>query len=301
MFLSQPRRVIPAMPPLIRQLSNARSRYFLTSSGLNLEYRQKGDPFAETIVLVHGMATDCRIFLPNIDPLAESYQVIAISLRGHGLSDKPKEINQDSFSLDLLVRDIIELTWSLGIQSFHFAGHGLGAIIGYELMRRDPGSLLSLTTMAAPAAAEGAKGALKLMQKATGFSSRMLSNHKKTAEAVAKMCSTNEEVVAYLKDEVFYATNWEIGKLLKPHHTGINYLPFLQENAEIPVLFLMGMDPVVEKLLGSYRAMGTTLSALEPYSHIQVQTIGNTGYFPNLDSPKEFHQILTRFVGASAF
>jgi len=295
MFLSQPRRVIPVMPPLIRQLSNARSRYFLTSSGLNLEYRQKGDPFAETIVMLHGMGTDCRIFLPNIDPLAESYQVIAVSLRGHGLSDKPKEHNSESFTLDLLVRDLIELTWSLGIQSFHFAGHGLGAVIGYELLRRDPGSLLSIASMAAPAASEGAKGAIKLLQKATGFSSRVMGNHKKTSAAVAKMCSTNQEVIAYLKDEVFYATNWEISKLLKPHHTGVNYLPVLKENNSIPVLFLMGMDPAVEKILGSYRAMGATLSALEPFDHVQVQTIGSTGYFPNLDSPKEFHQVLSNF------
>lgn len=299
MFLSQPRRVMSAIPPLIRQLSNARSRYFLTSSGLNLEYRQKGDPFAETIVLLHGMGTDCRIFLPNIDPLAESYQVLAVSLRGHGLSDKPKEIGQDSFTLDLLVRDLIELTWSLGIQSFHFVGHGLGAVIGYELLRRDPGSLLSLAAMGAPATSEGAKGAIKLLQKATGFSSRIMGNHKKTSEAVARMCSTDQEVIDYLKDEVFYATNWEIAKLLKPHHAGVNYLPILQEAAEIPVLFLMGMDPGIEKLLGSYRAMGSTLSALDPFEHIQVQTIGSTGYFPNLDSPKEFHQVLMTFVGAS--
>lgn len=296
MFLSQPRSVTSIMPPLIRQLSNARSRYFLTSSGLNLEYRQKGDPFAETIVMLHGMGTDCRIFLPNIDPLAESYQIIAVSLRGHGLSDKPKEINSESFAMDLLVRDLIELTWSLGIQSFHFVGHGLGAMIGYELLRRDPGSLLSISAMAAPAAKEGAKGATKLLQKATGFSSRLLGNHKKTSEAVAKMCSTNEEVIAYLKDEVFYATNWEIGKLLKPHHTGVNYLPILQENEEIPIQFLMGMDPSVEKMLGSYRAMGSSLTALAAYEHIQVQTIGNTGYFPNLDSPGEFHQVLTSFI-----
>lgn len=300
MFLSQPRSVIPAMPPLIRQLSNARSRYFLTSSGLNLEYRQKGDPFAETIVMLHGMGTDCRIFLPNIDPLAESFQVIAVSIRGHGLSDKPKTLNPDSFTLDLLVRDLIELTWSLGIQSFHLVGHGLGAMLGYELLRRDPGSLLSITAMAAPAATEGAKGAIKLLQKATGFSSRLLGNHKKTSEAVAKMCSTNEEVIAYLKDEVFYATNWEIGKLLKPHHTGVNYLSILQENEEIPVLFLMGMDPAVEKLLGSYRAMGSSLLALEAFKHIQVQTIGNTGYFPNLDSPREFHQVLSSFINIAS-
>lgn len=296
MFITQPRRAHSSMPPLIRQLSNARSRYFLTSSGLNLEYRQKGDPFAETIVMLHGLGTDCRIFLPNIDRLAETHQVIAVSMRGHGLSDKPKEITQESFTVDLLVRDLIELTWSLGIQSFHFVGHGLGALIGYELIRRDPGSLLSLTAMAAPAASGGAKGAIKLLQKATGFSSRILGNHKKTSEAVAKMCSTNPEVIAYLKDEVFYASNWSIAKLLKDHHSGVNYLPILKEHTRIPIQFLMGLDPAIEKVLGAYRAMGSTLSALELFDHIEVQTIENTGYFPNLDAPQEFHQMIKRFV-----
>ena len=288
------------MPPLIRQLSNARSRYFLTSSGLNLEYRQKGDPFAETIVMLHGLGTDCRIFLPNIDPLAEYYQVVVVSLRGHGLSDKPKVLDQESFSLDLLVRDLIELTWSLGIQSFQMIGHGLGAIVGYELMNRDPGSVDSLICIASPATPEGGKSALKVLQKATGFSSRF-GNHKKTAESIAKMCSTNIETIAFLKDEVFYATDWEIAKLMKDHLQAPDYVQTIRDNPAIPVCFLAGLDQGVEKSLGNYKSLARTVAELKEYEHTQIIPMEGLGYFPNLDDPARFHQtILDTLRGSSS-
>ncbi len=284
------------MPPLIRQLSNARSRYFLTSSGINLEYRQKGDPFAETIVMLHGAASDCRIFLPNIDPLAESYQVIATSLRGHGLSDKPRGLEPEAFSMDILVRDLIELTWSLGIQAFHLVGHGLGAVIGYELMARDPGSLLSITSMAAPVGKDGLKGSVKLIQKATGLSTRILGNHKKQAEAAARMCSNQQEVIAFLRDEVFYGTEWNVVKHLRPHHSGTDHLDLIQEHTEIPILFLMGHQAQIEKSMGGYRAMQQSLVNLKDCDHVHTASVDQAGYFPNLDQPAEFHQILSHFL-----
>lgn len=295
MFAQLSTRSTPSMPPLIRQLSNARSRYFLTSSGLNLEYRQKGDPFAETIVMLHGLGSDCRIFLPNIDPLAESYQVVVVSLRGHGLSDKPKSLDQESFSLDLLVRDLIELTWSLGIQSFHLVGHGLGAVIGYELMNRDPGSLDSMISIESPATPEGGRSALKILQKATGFSSRF-GNHKKTAESIAKMCSTNMETIAFLKDEVFYATDWEIAKLIKDHLQAPDYIEIIRDNPAIPVSFISGLDPSVEKTLGNYKSMARTVAELKEYEHASIITMEDLGYFPNLDSPARFHETIQEIL-----
>ncbi len=283
------------MRPLIRQLSNARSRYFLTSSGLNLEYRQKGDPLAEAIVMIHGAGTDCRIFLPNIDPLAEQYQVIAISLRGHGLSDKPRSLTPEDFSMELLVRDVIELTWSLGIQSFHLVGHGLGAVIGYELLERDPGSLLSMVVMAAPATESGLKGALKILQKTNGLAGK-LANHKKKAEMAAKLCSSNEQVISYLRDEVFYATDWEIARLLRPLHEGKDYTQLIQATGQVPIAFFQGQEDSVEKNLGSRMAMQATWQALESQQHVSQLILEGAGYFPNLDQPDQFAREVLRVV-----
>ena len=285
------------MRPLIRQLSNARSRYFLTSSGLNLEYRQKGDPLAEAIVMIHGAGTDCRIFLPNIDPLSEKHQVIAVSLRGHGLSDKPRSLTPEVFAMELLVRDVIELTWSLGIQSFHLVGHGLGALIGYELLERDPGSLLSMVVMAAPATASGLKGALKIMQKTTGLAGK-LANHKKKAEMAARMCSGEEQVISYLRDEVFYAANWEILRLLRPLHEGKDYTSLIAETKQVPVVFFQGQDDSVEKNLGSRAAMQATWQALENKEHVHQLVMEGAGYFPNLDQPEQFAKEVLRVVSA---
>ncbi len=285
------------MQLLIRQLSNARSRYFLTYSGVNLEYRQKGEHGAETIVMLHGAGTDCRIFLPNIDPLAEEYQVLAVSLRGHGLSDKPKEILPESFTKEVLMRDLIELTWSLGIQQFHFLGHGLGGLIGYELLRHDPNSLLSLATIAAPASSQGLQGAIKLLSKMTSTSSNLFFNHKRKAESAAKMCSTNAEVIAFLKDEVFYATAWDLANQFKREHKGENYLELLK-NSPCPVLLLEGKNDPIEKRIGYQKAMKTTFEYLRDAAQVVIVKMEDAGYFPQLDQPQRFHELYSSFLSA---
>ena len=284
------------MTPLIRQLSNVNSRYFLSSEGMNIEYRRKGNPEEDTIVLVHGMGMDCRTFLANIDQLSEHYQIIAVSLRGHGLSDKPKPLNAESLSIEKLLTDVVELTWSLGIQSFHWVGHSLGGVLGYELLQRDEMSLLSLTTIGAPANKDGVRSLQRFAKKYTGITSK-LKNRKKLAEDAARFVSNKEQSISYLKDEIFYGTNWEIVNLMKDQLSDLDYSEVLQ-NAFIPIMVIGAEHDFATHIKGGKKNFQRTVQLISENGSSQSHLMEDAGHLPQIDRPSVFNRILLDFLAS---
>ena len=62
------------------------------------------------IVLVHGLASNCRLWDGAARHLAAlGHDVIALDLRGHGLSDKP----DDGYSLQSVARDVVDVVDAL--------------------------------------------------------------------------------------------------------------------------------------------------------------------------------------------
>ena len=57
--------------------------------GLNLFYREAGDPARPTIVLLHGFPSSSHMFRNLIPKLAVKYHVIAPDYPGYGYSDQP--------------------------------------------------------------------------------------------------------------------------------------------------------------------------------------------------------------------
>ena len=282
------------MIPLIRQLSNVSSRYFLSSEGMNIEYRRKGNPDADTIVFIHGLGMDCRTFLANIDQLAEHYQVIAVSLRGHGLSDKPNPLTAESFSFEKLIKDVVELTWSLGIQAFHLVGHSLGGLLGYELLSIDEMSLLSLTTIGTPIHKEGIRTLQRFGKRYTGVTSK-LKNRKKLAEEAARFVSSNEQSISFLKDEIFYGTNWEVVNLLKGHLARVDYTDVIRA-AYIPILFIGAEHDFATQAIGGTKNFQRMVAAISENSSATHELISQAGHLPQIDQPAAFNRILLDFL-----
>lgn len=282
------------MKPLIRQLSNAKSHYFLGSRGVNYEYRIKGDPSHDAIVMLHNLGMDCRVFLPNIDALAEDFLVVVISFRGHGLSDKPKSANSESYGLAALVQDVIELTWNLEIQNFHLVGHGMGAIVGYEILKQDPDSLLSLTSISAPVSNGALKELHKFSGKVNGFTSRLL-KQKQLAGIAAKFVSDNDETISYVRDEIFYGTDFKILKHFKNLIDEANYVEVLRES-RLPILIIEGESDFVTEGKNGKKAIQDMLELISDNYPVGHEIIPNTGHIPSLDNPEAFNRILGNFV-----
>lgn len=116
----------------------------LVSNGdIDIHYQTVGH--GPALVMAHG-TSDSALGLRDlgyIAKLGDEYLVVALDLRGHGLSDKPHE--PDDYELEDLVSDVVAVLDDLGIDRAHFLGYSLGGWIGIGMARYAPERLASLT------------------------------------------------------------------------------------------------------------------------------------------------------------
>ena len=87
------------------------------------------------VVCVHGLTANCRCWDVVAAGLAPAHQVLAVDLRGRGLSDKPA----GGYSVQQHVRDIAFLLDDLGLEKIVLMGHSLGAYISISFAAQHPG------------------------------------------------------------------------------------------------------------------------------------------------------------------
>jgi pimeloyl-ACP methyl ester carboxylesterase len=125
--------------------AGAQDRFF-DSAGARLRYVEQGA--GAPVVLLHGFTADIERAWMQTDvmpKLARDYRVIALDLRGHGRSDKPR----DARAYEGLALDVIRLLDHLGIERAHAVGYSLGGIILARLLATHEERFLSVTLAAA--------------------------------------------------------------------------------------------------------------------------------------------------------
>src|SRR6202521_3125551 len=127
-----PGEMFPAGDPAYR-VSFARLR-----SGLKVRAVERGDPKSPPVVLVHGWGCSVYVFRHNMPALADGgFRVIAVDLKGHGLSDKP--VAADEYTIDSLVEHLRDILDALELERPALAGHSLGGSLIYHFASRYPG------------------------------------------------------------------------------------------------------------------------------------------------------------------
>jgi len=116
---------------------------FFDSAGVQFFYVDEGPRDADPVILVHGFAAngDLNWRAPGIvDALKDSYRVITVDNRGHGLSGKPHDPQQYGIEM---VNDIVRLMDHLKIEKAHLVGYSMGAFITLKFITTHPERLLS--------------------------------------------------------------------------------------------------------------------------------------------------------------
>lgn len=103
----------------------------------------------ETIILVHGLASNAGFWRYVIPELSKHYRVIAVDLPGYGKSSKEPY----SFTLSFYAEQIKRLADHLGVKKFVYAGHSMGGQIGLIFALKYP-QMLDKLVLAAPAGVE---------------------------------------------------------------------------------------------------------------------------------------------------
>lgn len=102
----------------------------MTESGGGLLHWQAMGPLeAPAIVLLHSIGTDLSIYETVAPLLAGSMRVIAMDLRGHGLS----EASEGEYTLGLLAMDVLAVMDDAGIDRAVICGTSLGGMVAMDL------------------------------------------------------------------------------------------------------------------------------------------------------------------------
>jgi pimeloyl-ACP methyl ester carboxylesterase len=122
--------------------------------GLQVFYREAGDPDAPTVLLLHGFPSSSHMFRNLIPILSQRYHVVAPDYPGFGFSDLPSSSDfRPSFAA---YADIVEkLTKLLRIERYALYIQDYGAPVGLRLALLHPERVTALIVQNGNAYAEG--------------------------------------------------------------------------------------------------------------------------------------------------
>jgi pimeloyl-ACP methyl ester carboxylesterase len=92
------------------------------------------------ILCIHGLTANCRCWDRAVEGLTPEYPVMAMDLRGRGLSDKPPA----GYSIEHHVSDVYSVVEDEGLGGIFLMGHSLGAYVSLAFAARYPGRVRRL-------------------------------------------------------------------------------------------------------------------------------------------------------------
>jgi pimeloyl-ACP methyl ester carboxylesterase len=127
--------------------------------GVNLFYRQAGNPQKPALVLLHGFPTSSHMFRDLIPDLEKDFYVIAPDYPGYGNSDAPSP-SEFSYTFDRLAGIITKLIDQLGLKTFTLYLQDFGGPVGFRIAAQNPERITGLIIQNANAYMEGISEAM---------------------------------------------------------------------------------------------------------------------------------------------
>jgi pimeloyl-ACP methyl ester carboxylesterase len=115
---------------------------FLEREGVRLAFRQLGRG-GQALLFIHGYTCDHGFFAPQVEYFGRGQRVLAVDLRGHGQSAKPRQ----DYTLAGLAEDCAWLCRQLGLERVVAVGHSMGGGVALELAGRHPGLVAGLAAL----------------------------------------------------------------------------------------------------------------------------------------------------------
>lgn len=255
----------------------------LETRQLLLEYGEAGQARLgqAPILWVHGLGAQWRQFELQLQHFGATHWCLAPSLRGHGAT--VQQAAATAMDLSVLADDLLAFLEALHVPQVHYVGNSMGGNLGFELLRRAPERLLSLTTFGTtarlhqPAWLVGLlKGLYRILP--PSWIARLSSASGQTSEAKATIY------------ELLKSVRRETVLQLMPELAQLDYLEVLSAST-VPWLLVQGaadrdINRVLDETLGVHGRGGL---------HQLVQLDG-AGHFANLDQPIAFNQAVADFL-----
>jgi pimeloyl-ACP methyl ester carboxylesterase len=125
-----------------------------TVDGLNVFYREAGEPGSPALLLLHGFPTSSHMFRGLMPALADRYRVVAPDLPGFGFTDAPDRTDF-AYSFERLSQVIDRFTEVIGLARYAIYVFDYGAPVGFRLALRHPERVTAIVSQNGNAYLEG--------------------------------------------------------------------------------------------------------------------------------------------------
>jgi pimeloyl-ACP methyl ester carboxylesterase len=130
--------------------------------GLNIFYREAGDPSKPTILLLHGFPSSSHMYRNLINDLSFGYHLIAPDFPGFGESSQPATTAYN-YSFDQLSKTIDQFIDQLQIKKLSLYVQDYGGPVGFRIAARRPALIQALIVQNANAYNEGLGAAVRTL------------------------------------------------------------------------------------------------------------------------------------------
>ncbi|WP_236657324.1 alpha/beta fold hydrolase [Acidisarcina polymorpha] len=122
--------------------------------GVNIFYREAGDPSRPTIVLLHGFPSSSHMFRDLIPELSGHYHIIAADMPGFGYSDQPPAERFD-YTFDHIADVMDHFLDAVSVKKYSIYIQDYGSPIGFRLFLKHPDRIQAMVTQNGNAYEEG--------------------------------------------------------------------------------------------------------------------------------------------------
>lgn len=256
---------------------------FLKIKDYQLEYHLTGTDHSETILFLHGLGANRSQFEAQHYFFSKKYQVLSISLCGHGNSSLPSKVTLEQFTLENLKNDVLQALDFLGIEKVHFVGNSMGGNIGLELLGKNPTRLLSLTIFGTTGQLNKSKILICLMRQVYGVLSM------KTIGKLSSFAGLKKQSKIKIQEMVSVAFKRAVLHCI-PNLANFDYLSDIRKS-KINTLLLRG-----EKDSEINAVLDETIVAFQSRGNFQLKELNGVGHFMNLDDAGLFNKELYNFL-----
>ena len=225
------------------------------------------------VILLHSFGGDSSHWATTLDMLRHHRRALAIDLRGHGKSAKPRDMD---YSLAAFVRDVELVAKELKLERFVLVGHSLGAAVANAYAGKHPKQVAGLVLVGA-----GGKMPAERSQKVMAS---LDANYNQTMSQF--MSELVEDAQPHVRTDI-------LAQMAK--------MPREDSLAIIGALFKDDPLPAFDRYKGPKLLMYATRSdgkgGLQDFrKDVKTVPFEGTSHWPHLDKPKEFNAALEEFL-----
>ncbi|MBI4935140.1 MAG: alpha/beta hydrolase [Actinobacteria bacterium] len=252
-------------------------------SGLKLSYAEQGTGSAPPVLLLPGPTDSWRSYEPVLDRLPHWIRAIAVSMRGHGDSDKP----EGGYGVEAFASDVVEFLNALEIDRAMLVGHSGSCLVARRVALDHPSRVAGLILEASPTSLCTDAARQFVSSVVVGLSDPIDPDFARSFVAETSSESVAPEVVDMLVAETLKvpARVWHAMFLGLLDYDDTSELA----SVDAPTLLIWGDDDALVS-----REMQQVLTDRIPHAALSVyHAVGHT---PRWDDPQRFSEDLAAFV-----